>query len=32
METGKVIRGNQSYANEILMGASGHELLAIHKG
>ena len=27
---GNVLRGNQSYANEFLTGASGHELLAIY--
>ena len=28
---GNVVRSNQSYANEILTGASGHELLAVHR-
>ena len=28
---GNVVRGNQSYANEILTGVSGHELLAVHR-
>ena len=28
---GNVIRGNQNYANEILMGASGHELQTIDR-
>ena len=28
---GNVVLGNQSYANEIIMGASGHELLVVHR-
>ena len=28
---GNVVRGNQNYANEILMGASGHELQTLDR-
>ena len=28
---GNVVRGNQNYANEILMGASGHELQTVDR-